>query len=177
MQLTRTQQFVRTVGQARILAVLSCLLFGLYGSLGQDKPAPTPARPGEEYSGMYTFLQEGEFVQITVEEAGRVTGFVSRYGDLDSDKGAFLDHFFKAGTLKDNKLSFTTEVVHGKSFEFMGMIERGDGKKPGDEDYYVIRGKLTENATDANKKVSARSREVAFKAFPRDGATEGNPRN
>lgn len=126
---------------------------------------------------MYTFLQEGEFVQVTVEDAGRVTGFVSRYGDLDSDKGAFLDHFFKTGTLQDHKLAFTTEVVHSKSFEFAGTIERGEGKKPGDEGYYIIRGKLTENDTDANKKVSARSREVTFKAFPRGGATESNPQN
>ena len=42
--------------------------------------------PGAQYSGMYSFLKEGEFVQVTVEEAGPVTGFVSRYGDLESDK-------------------------------------------------------------------------------------------
>jgi hypothetical protein len=53
----------------------------------QDKSADAKAadRPGLQYSGMYSFLKEGEFVQVTVEDAGRVTGFVSRFGDLDSD--------------------------------------------------------------------------------------------
>ena len=115
---------------------------------------------------MYTFLREGEFVQVTVEDEGRVTGFVSRYGELDSDKGAFLDQFFKRGKLDGNALTFTTEVVHGTQYEFKGAIERGEGKKPGDEGYYVLKGKLTESVTDVNKKTVSKSREVALKAFP-----------
>jgi len=67
---------------------------------------------------MYAFLKEGEFVQVTVENEGRVTGFVSRYGDGESDKGAFLDLFFNSGKLEGSKLSFTTETVHAVSFEF-----------------------------------------------------------
>jgi len=140
----------------------------------QEKSPGTDAKaqklPGSEYSGMYAFLKEGEFVQVTVEEAGRVTGFVSRYGDLDSDKGAFLDQFFKTGKLDGNALTFTTEVVHGTSFEFKGTIERGEGKKPGDEAYYVLKGTLTETVTDASKKTSSKSREVVFKAFPEDAS-------
>jgi hypothetical protein len=124
--------------------------------------------PGSEYSGMYSFLREGEFVQITMEENGRVTGFVSRYGDADSDKGDFLDHFFKSGKLDGNRLTFTTDVVHGMSYEFKGTIERGGGKSPGEEGYYVLKGTLTENAVDDAKKTSARSRDVALKAFPQD---------
>ncbi len=54
---------------------------------------------------MYSFLQEGEFVQLTVEEAGRVTGFISCYGELDSDRGQFLDLFFKSGKLDGKDLS------------------------------------------------------------------------
>ena len=38
------------------------------------------------YSGTYSFLKEGEFVQITVEEAGKVTGFISRFGEADNEK-------------------------------------------------------------------------------------------
>ncbi len=121
---------------------------------------------GAEYSGMYSFLREGEFVQVTVEDAGRVTGFVSRYGDLESDKGVFLDQFFKTGKLEGNALAFTTDVVHGATYEFKGTIERGDGKKPGDEGYYVLKGTLIERVTDANQKSSSRTREVTFKAFP-----------
>ena len=65
---------------------------------------------------MYSFSRDGEFVQVTVEEQGRVTGFVSRYGDSESDRGEFLDHFFKLGKLDGNQLTFTTETVHGVSF-------------------------------------------------------------
>jgi hypothetical protein len=122
----------------------------------------------QRYSGMYAFLQEGEFVQVTIENQGKVTGFVSRYGDGESDKGAFLDLFFKSGTLEGSKLSFTTETVHAISFEFKGTVERGEGKNPGDEAYYVLKGTLTENSGDASKKISSRSREVIFKMFPQD---------
>jgi hypothetical protein len=128
------------------------------------------AKSGQEYSGMYSFQKEGEFVQVTVEEEGHVTGFVSRFGDGESDKGAFLDQFFKSGRLEGNKLSFTTEIVHGIAFDFRGMVERGDGKNLGDEGYFVLKGTLTENASDVNKKVSAHSREVVFKMFPQDSA-------
>jgi hypothetical protein len=138
------------------------------------KPAasqPSQSRanqPGANYSGTYAFLRDAEFVQVTVEEAGRVTGFVSRYGDLESDKGAFLDQFFKQGKLEDNRLTFATETVHGVWFEFKGTVERGEGKQSGDEAYYVLRGTLIQNVTDANKKVTSSSREVSFKSFPQD---------
>ena len=56
-----------------------------------------PPNPAEDYSGMYAFLRDGEFLQITVEEGGRVTGFISRYGELERDRGAFLDQFFRQG--------------------------------------------------------------------------------
>jgi hypothetical protein len=128
------------------------------------------AQPAPDYSGMYNFLRDGEFVQLTVEAPGRVTGFVSRYGDSESDRGVFLDHFFKSGTLEDNRLTFTTETVHGVSFEFRGTVERGEGKNPGDEAYYVLQGKLVENIIDENKKTSSRSREVALKSFPQEVA-------
>jgi hypothetical protein len=121
-----------------------------------------------EYSGMYTFLKEGEFVQLTVEDEGHVTGFISRFGDGDSDKGAFLNQFFKTGKLSANNLTFTTETVHGVSFDFKGTVERGEGKAPGDEAYYVLRGTLTENSSDINKKVTSRTRDVLFKLFPQD---------
>src|ERR1700688_3224050 len=55
------------------------------------------AQAGTQYSGMYSFLDEGEFVQITVEDEGKVTGYVSRYGEGGSDKGVFVEHFFRGG--------------------------------------------------------------------------------
>ena len=144
------------------------VVLALLSTSAQEAKVPVPALPGAEYSGMYSFLRDGEFVQITVEEKGRVTGFVSRYGDLESDRGAFLDHFFKQGKLEGNKLDFTTETVHGVWFEFRGSVERGEGKKSGDEAFYVLKGTLTENSTDDSKKTTSRPREVALKSFPQD---------
>jgi hypothetical protein len=117
---------------------------------------------------MYSFQKEGEFLQLTVEDRGSVTGFVSRFGDGENDKGAFLDQFFKTGKLDGNKLTFTTDVVHGVAFDFKGTVDRGEGKNPGEEAYYVLKGTLTENISDANKRVTSRSRPVVFKMFPQD---------
>jgi hypothetical protein len=129
--------------------------------------AAQEAKPGKQYSGMYSFLKDGEFVQITVEDGGRVTGFISRYGDGESDKGAFLDQYFRSGKLDGNKLTFSTETVHAVWFDFKGTVERGEGKNPGDEAYYVLKGTLTDNTGDAQKKVTTNSQEVVLKMFPK----------
>lgn len=152
----------------QILSITVLFCIGCMAAFGQQATAP-PAKP-DDYSGMYTFLREGEFVQITVEDAGLVTGFVSRYGENDSDQGAFLDHFFKQGKLDGHDLSFTTETVHGTWFEFKGKIDRGPAKTRAQEGYFVLKGTLTENSTDAAKKVSAKAREVEFKLFPEDAS-------
>jgi hypothetical protein len=135
--------------------------------------SPANANGAQAYSGMYNFRKEGEFIQLTVEDDGSVTGFVSRYGDGESDKGTFLDQFFKTAKLDGNKLTFMTEIVHGTSFEFKGTIVRGEGKNPGEEGYFVLQGTLTENITDVNKKVTSHTRDVAFKMFPQEATSEG----
>ena len=131
-----------------------------------------PGSTGDDISGMYTFLQEGEFVQINLEDASRVSGFVSRYGDSTGDKGAFLDQMFKEGEMKGHHIHFVTRTVHGVSFEFDGNVERGDGKTMAAEGYRVLRGKLTEYTEDENKKQTARSREITMKSFPQDAMAE-----
>ena len=167
--------------QARAtLASLVLIAIAAASSLSQDSKTttPKPAQPSSgqeskaarEYSGMYTFLKDGEFVQISVEDEGRVTGFVSRYGEGDSDKGAFLDQFFRSGKLDGDKLTFSTETVHGMWFEFKGAVERGEGKNPSDEAYYVLKGTLTDNTSDAEKKVTTHTREVVMKQFPGEAA-------
>jgi len=150
------------------LAIATMLLLCTLLNAQNTAPRSPAAKPVEDYSGMYSFLQDGEFVQLTIEDAGRVNGFISRYGDLESDHGQFLDHFFKPGTLAGKRLSFTTETVHGVWYEFKGTIERGPGKSPGDEAYYLLKGTLAQYTTDANKKTSSKSREVSFKSFPQD---------
>ncbi len=171
-----------------------CLIFVLLGigipllsaqdandsSQAKEKGANKTSAPVTEdrtFSGMYSFRKDGEFLQLTVEDGGAVTGFISRYGDGESDKGAFLDQFFKTGKIDGNKLSFTTEIVHGVTFEFRGSVERGEGKNPGDEGYFVIKGTLTENVSDANKKTTSHSIPVVFKMFPQEAAPPPAVRN
>lgn|SRR6267154_2324676 len=146
--------------------VLAGMILAAISASAQSKS--TAAVAGANYDGMYAFVREGEFVQITVEGEGRVTGFVSRYGDSESDRGVFLDHFFKSGKLNGNQLAFATDTVHGVSFEFHGAVERGEGKNRADEAYYVLKGTLIENTNDESKKTSSHSREVALKSFPQD---------
>jgi hypothetical protein len=160
-----------------LLLVIALFLFVTasafsYAQESKD-PAPKPGNPpaaaaGREYSGMYSFLEDGEFVQITVEEEGKVSGYISRYGEGGSEKGTFLEHSFRSGKLDGNRLIFTTATVQGVWFEFKGGVERGEGKKPGDEAYYVLKGTLTDNTSDASKKVTAHSRDVLFKIFPEE---------
>jgi hypothetical protein len=160
-----------------VLTAFVLLLSAALTAQDSTQKASSPAKPADDYSGMYSFLREGEFVQLTVEDQGRVTGFVSRYGDLESDKGVFLDQFFKQAKLEGTQLSFTTETVHGVYFEFKGSVAHGEGKKPGDEAYYVLKGTLTEFSSDENKKISSKSREVTFKMFPQEATPQPEKRD
>src|SRR5450631_568927 len=144
-----------------------CLSGALVSAQKPTQDTPT-AKPADDYSGMYSFLRDGEFVQISIDDTGAVTGFVSRYGEQESDRGTFLDQFFKEAKLEGAKLNFTTETVHGTWYEFKGSVERGEGKNPGDEAYYALKGTLQQYNSDADKKVSSKSREVVWKAFPKD---------
>jgi hypothetical protein len=141
--------------------------------LAQTQSAiPNSGPSGDDISGMYSFLQEGEFVQVNVDSDAKVTGFISRYGDLNSDRGAFLDHMFKNGATKGHELHFVTKAVHGIWFQFDGIAERGEGKDPSVEGYHVLKGKLTEFNDDDPKKSAAKSREVILKSFPQDALVE-----
>lgn len=134
----------------------------------QKKPSASNVGQQEDISGMYSFLREGEFVQVTVEDGDQVSGFISRYGDSGSDNKTFLDQFFSKASLQDKHLTFTTKAVHGVYFEFDGTVERGPGKTPRNEGYRVLRGILREVSEDASKTKSSKSRQVEFKSFPQD---------
>jgi hypothetical protein len=153
----------------------------------QAKSAAPATNPADDFSGMYAFLQEGEFVQLDFGEAGKLEGFISSYGTLESDKGAFLDRFVKSGSWKDNDVTFLTGSVHGIWYEFKGQVVRGEGKARGAEGYYLLKGTLTEFTTNdvkelcggrvecvwrkidsKDKPVYARSRDVSLKSFPQD---------
>lgn len=153
-----------TLLDMRFLLVLFLVLLPLLSAAPQSVASAT-----DDYSGMYTFLREGEFIQVTVEEGSKVSGFISRFGDSDTDKNEFLDQFFESGKLDSSHLTFTTKNVHGTWFTFDGTLGRGTGKKPEQESYYVIRGTLNRFRSDADKKNTTQdSRRVEFKSFPRD---------
>ena len=155
----------------RRLPFLAVILWGV-AALAQNPPA---AAPQPDYSGMYTFLKDGEFVQINLEAENKLTGFVSRYGELDSDRGAFLDQFIKQGEIHGSQITFRTDEVHGVWYEFKGAAQRGPGKTTSDEGYYVLKGTLVEHATDAQGHPTSRSRAVVFKSFPEDVSTPAQP--
>src|SRR5262245_2408478 len=168
--------------------VFTAILAGAVAATAQTavQPKATPAQPvsaksaaaAEDISGMYTFVKEGECLQINLDQEG-VSGFISRMGESDTDRGSFLDHFFTVATVKGHDVSFTTRAVHGIWYEFKGKFERGAKAKSKSEDsFYVLRGTLTEFSADADKKTTSRSREVEFKlmAQPPDDEPVAKPK-
>jgi hypothetical protein len=143
-----------------VLLVLVALPFAAAWSQAPSAPAIS-----NDQSGMFTFLKEGEFVQLTVDD-GQLTGFVSRFGDTDSDKGQFIDQFFDKATLRGEYLYFKTKPVHALWYEFDGTLTTVAGKQKGEEGYRVIRGKLTLHSADAKGVEHASERTVEFKSFP-----------
>ena len=129
----------------------------------QSKPNDPTTNP----SGMYTFLKEGEFVQLTLED-GTLSGFISRFGETESDKGEFIDQFFDKASLDADHLYFKTRTVHALWYEFDGKLNVVSGKRVGDEGYRVVRGKLTLHAGDAKGNQQASQKTVEFKSFPAD---------
>jgi hypothetical protein len=144
------------------------LVVALLAFVAAQQPRSSGAQDSaNDPSGMYSFLRDGEFVQLTLED-GKLSGYVSRFGDSDSDKGTFIDQFFDKATLDGDRLNFTTKTVHGTWYEFTGVITKASGKQPAEEGYRVIKGTLIQHMTDANKVDKSRQREVEFKSFPQD---------
>src|SRR5271154_3922909 len=85
------------------LAVLLAMVTGI--------AAQTPSQsgvahdPATDAAGLYSFVKEGESVQLTLDE-GELSGYITRFGESDSDKGQLIDQFFSKGSLKENQLTF-----------------------------------------------------------------------
>lgn len=161
---------MRTIGWSKLAAVLLCLVVVCSAQKLKKDQSPTsvPAAANaaaEDISGMYSFLKEGEFVQINLEPDG-MTGYISREGDMESDQGQFLDHFFNKASIHGHEVSFVTKPVHGVSFEFKGRFEHGLlAKSKAEDGYFVLRGTLTEIRSDATNKTTSHSREVEFRSL------------
>ncbi len=112
---------------------------------------------------MYSFLKEGEFLQINLDRNGVASGYISRQGDLESDRGAFLDQFFSQASIRGHDVAFTTRAIHGVWFEFKGRFDRGPAKTKQEDGYYVVRGTLKEFTKGTDNNIASRSREAEFK--------------
>lgn len=159
----------------RFRLLIACLLSLSLAAAAQDKNAKTapPSQtkaaqpdsdnsPAEDFSGMYSFLKEGEFVQITLDKDG-ITGYISRQGDQEGGQVTFLDQWFSQASVKGHEMAFTTKALYGVWFEFKGAFARGPAKTKTEDGYYVLRGTLKEFVSDADKRVTSRAREVEFK--------------
>lgn len=120
-----------------------------------------------DITGLYSFLHEGEFVQIEVND-GKVTGLISHFKDEDPDKAEFVDQFFDQAKLDGQKLTFRTKQKDGFWYEFSGNVERGSAKTPSDEGYWIIHGTLIEHRTAADGKMSEKTHSLNLKSFPQD---------
>lgn len=126
--------------------------------------AAPAANPQDDYTGQYNFLRDGEYIQLIVQH-GELSGWVTTFGFLDSDRDEKIDRFFKQATLHGTELYFITKPIHGSWLEFSGHIERSrDVATRTKEGYYQLIGTLTEYTSDEQNKVSAQSRQVDFKS-------------
>jgi hypothetical protein len=162
MDVSGVDMLRKVPANALLSAVLPLLLMATPAIAHAQVASPAN---GSDPSGMYTFLKEGEFVQLTVED-GKLSGFVSRFGETNSDKGEFIDQFFDKASLEGSHLSFKTKTVHAVWYEFDGAVSVEPGKKVGDEGYRVIRGNLTLHASDAKGNDQASEKTVELKSFP-----------
>jgi hypothetical protein len=161
------------IAHKQIMFFLLALLLVSLPVPQKNRPAAPPVAPAEDISGMYSFLKEGEFVQITVDQNG-LSGYISRQGDLESDQGVFLDQFFAQAAVHGHDVTFTTKPIHGVWFEFKGRFDRGPAKTKKEDGYYVLRGTLKESTTGADKNTTSRSRQVEFKLLgqPEDAVSK-----
>ena len=156
----------------RPLLALVCLAAMALAQAGSSSPAKRSSSPGSsaspgDFSGTYSFLREGEDLQINVQN-GKLDGFVSRYGETESDKSVLLQHLIEKSSLTKDEISFTTSKIHGVWFEFKGKVRRSGGKTAAEEGYYVLEGTITRYETGADKKTSSKSRQVTFRSLPTD---------
>jgi hypothetical protein len=132
------------------------------------------AQTAPDYSGRYSFLQDGEDVQLN-QTGNKVDGYITRFGSSDADQGTMLQQTFSKATLDGDKLSFTTKPVHAVWYEFTGTIGRGPAKSRAEDGFYQIVGTLTEHTQKDGKDVASRTRQVTFKLFA-DESDEAAPK-
>ena len=126
--------------------------------------SPAPSVPAD-ISGMYTFLHEGEFVQLTLN-GSVLSGFISRFADDKQE--TFVDQFFDKASWNNVELTFETRKAKGVWYEFKGTAKQTPGKTAQQEGYIVLAGTLIAHTPDANGKDVAEKKTVEFPSFAAD---------
>jgi hypothetical protein len=99
-----------------------------------------------EASGEYA-LGSGETVDVELEPE-RLSGYITRFGDRESDQGTPLTFFFATSRLAGQRLAFTTRQIHGVWFSFEGTIVRGPARTREQQGYYLLEGRLVLHDVD-----------------------------
>jgi hypothetical protein len=93
-----------------------------------------------EASGEYS-MGSGATVDVELQP-DRLSGFITRSGDRESDEGTPLTFFFATSRLAGQQLAFTTRQVHGLWWAFEGTIVRGSARSRKQQGYYLLEGRL-----------------------------------
>ncbi|HEX8926725.1 MAG TPA: hypothetical protein VF786_13080 [Terriglobales bacterium] len=147
----------------RCLLILFLALFAIDAFAQMPTPVPTPAPI--DISGMYTFLHEGEFVQLTLN-GSVLSGFISRFADDKQE--SFVDQFFNKASWNNGDLSFETKKAKGVWYEFQGTAKQAPGKTAQQEGFIVLTGKLTNHEPGPDGKDVANVQQVEFESFAAD---------
>ncbi len=91
-------------------------------------------------SGSYS-LGSGGLIDVELQP-DRLSGFITRLGDRESDQGTPLTFFFATSRLAGRRLAFTTRQIHGVWFSFDGTIVRGSAQSRDQQGYYLLEGRL-----------------------------------
>jgi hypothetical protein len=98
-------------------------------------------------SGEYA-LGGGGSIDVELQP-DRLSGYINRLGDRQSDQGEPLTFFFATGHLAGQRMAFTTRQVHGIWFSFEGTIVRGSAATRQQPGYYLLEGRLVLHDADA----------------------------
>lgn len=118
-----------------------------------SQPCTLPA----DISGAYAFDRDNESIEIDIDQIDidqqkqqcKLTGYITRLGDQDTDATTPLTYFFSSATVDGSQLKFATRVVHGIGYSFTGTILRGRSVEREDEGYYVLQGQLVTHHVNA----------------------------
>ena len=127
-----------------------------------------PSTLPRDVSGSYHFDRDNESIEIDIVR-GRLSGYISRLGDAETDANTPLTYFFDKSSVNGSEIAFQTRVLHGMWYSFRGTILRGRAKAREDDGYYVLHGVLEEHhPQDADEKSAnetVEKRTVNFKSM------------